>query len=202
MAITTLVFDFGNVLGFFDQVRAIRQLSMLTDVSAAVIRERLFTSELEDAYESGRISTPELLKHARQLCGFRGSDEDIESAFANMFWPNYGVCQLVPGLKPRYQLFLLSNTNDMHCRRFRRQFADTLAHFDGLFFSHELGMRKPHPGIYHHCLRRMRCRPADCVFIDDSPANIDAARACGWHGIVYTDYDGLRREFAKLDILV
>jgi glucose-1-phosphatase len=202
MAITTVVFDFGNVLGFFDHWRALRQLSALTDVSAEAIRERLFTSDLEDAYESGRISTPELLTYARRLCGFRCSDADIETSFANMFWPNKELCRLVPGLKPRYQLFLLSNTNDMHCRWFRRQFAETLAHFDGLFFSHEVGMRKPHPEIYQHCLVRMKCRPEQCVFIDDVPANIDAARACGWHGIVYTDYDTLRRELAQLDIMV
>jgi putative hydrolase of the HAD superfamily len=202
MAITTVVFDFGNVLGFFDYWRAIHQLARLTDVSAETIRERLFTSDLEDAYETGRITTPDMLARARQLCGFRGSDAAIESAFADMFWPNNEVCQLVPALKPRYQLFLLSNTNDMHCRWFRRQFAETLAHFGGLFFSHELGIRKPNPQIYEHCLRRMECRPAECVFIDDAPANIDAARACGWQGIVYTDYDSLRRELAELDIII
>ena len=202
MAITTLVFDFGNVIGFFDHWIAIRQLASLMDLSAETIRERLFTAELEDGYESGRLSTPDVLRRVRQLCGFRGSDAEIESAFADMFWPNEEVCRLVPALKPRYQLFLLSNTNDMHCRWFRRQFAETLAHFDALFFSHEIGICKPHQAIYEHCLRRMKCRPAECVFIDDLPANIAAARTCGWHGIVYTDFPALSRELSRFDVTV
>src|SRR5437870_1639456 len=101
MAITTLVFDFGNVLGLFDFGRAIQQLAALTDLTPADIRERLFTAELEDAYESGRISTPDLLVHARKVCGFRGGDADIEAAFADMFWPNEELCRLVPSLRPR-----------------------------------------------------------------------------------------------------
>ncbi len=28
-------------------------------------------------------------------------------------------------------------------------------------------------------------RPSECLFIDDLPANIEAAQACGWQGIVY-----------------
>ena len=202
MGITTLVFDFGNVIGFFDHWRAIRQLARLTEVSPEIIRDRLFTSELEETYESGRIRTPELLARARSLCDFRGSDADIEHAFADMFWPNEDVCQLVPTLKPRYRLFVLSNTNDMHSRWFRRLFAGTLAHFDGLFFSHEIGMRKPEIGIYEHALRRMECRPNECVFIDDLPANIAAARAGGWHGIVYTDFAALRSSLSELRIAV
>jgi putative hydrolase of the HAD superfamily len=202
MAITTIVFDFGNVIGFFSHWRAIHQLARLTDISPEAIRERLFTDELEESYESGRIRTPDLLAHARNLCGFRGSDAEIETAFADMFWPNEVVCRLVPALKQRYRLFLLSNTNDMHCRWFRRQFAGTLAHFDSLFFSHEVGIRKPLAGIYEHALQRMECRPQECVFIDDMPPNIAAAQARGWHGIVYTDNTALHRSFAELKITV
>jgi putative hydrolase of the HAD superfamily len=202
MAITTVVFDFGNVIGFFDYARAIEQMARHAEISADAIRERLFTAELEDAYETGRMSTAELLAHARALCGFRCPDAEIESAFADMFWPNEDVCRLVPVLKLRYRLFLLSNTNDMHCRWFRRQFAETLNHFDGLVFSHEVGICKPHRGIYDRCLQLMGCRPSECVFIDDIPRNIAAARECGWHGIVYTNADALCRDLAELGVAV
>jgi putative hydrolase of the HAD superfamily len=201
MAINTIIFDFGNVIGFFSHMRAVQQLAQLTEISPDLIRRRLFTSELETEYESGRITTPELLAHARRLCELRGSDADIESAFADMFWPNEAVCRLIPTLKKSYRLFLLSNTNDMHCRWFCRQFAETLGHFDGLFFSHEVGICKPLTGIYEHAIRGMECLPQECVFIDDMPPNIAAARACGWHGIVYTDYDSLRGELRQLKIL-
>ncbi len=107
---------------------------------------------------------------------------------------------LVPALKPRYRLLLLSNTNELHAIQFRRQFADTLAHFDGLILSHEVGLRKPCAGIYMHCHKLADCEPSQCLFIDDLPANIDAARACGWQGIVYHPGLDLCRELKKLGV--
>jgi putative hydrolase of the HAD superfamily len=202
MAIRTVVFDFGNVIGFFDHRIAIDNLAMHAGLPAETIRQCLFTDELEDAYESGRLSTPDLLQYARQTCGFRCSDEDLITAIGDMFWPNEDICALLPRLKSHYRLVLLSNTNDIHSRYFRLQFAEHLSHFDALVLSHEVGIRKPTLAIYEHCLGLAGCAPSECVFIDDLAANIAAARACGWHGIVYTDIDALRREFEALGIVV
>ena len=119
-----------------------------------------------------------------------------------MFTPNPDVCPLPALLKPRYRLVLLSNTNDLHARQFLRQFADVLAPFDALVLSHEVHVRKPDPRIYEHC-RRVAGRPAaECLFIDDLPSNVEAARACGWQGIVYRRGDDLRRALAEAGVVV
>ena len=71
-----------------------------------------------------------------------------------MFTPNKAVCDLMPApVKRRYRLLLLSNTNELHSRQFRGQFAEVLDRFDRLFLSHEMGLRKPDPRIYRHCRR-------------------------------------------------
>jgi putative hydrolase of the HAD superfamily len=200
MRIKTLVFDFGNVLGLFDHRIVVERLSRLANLPPQMIRRWLLTEELEDAYESGRLSTAELLQYGRRTCGFRCSDDELRLAIADMFWRNDAVCDLLPGLKDRYRLLLLSNTNEIHSKHFRRQFADDLRFFDAMVLSHEVGIRKPHPDVYGHCLKLAACAPSECVFIDDLPANITAARACGWHGIVYTSIENLRRDFAELGV--
>ncbi len=40
---------------------------------------------------------------------------------------------------------------------------------------------KPNPEIYALMARRMALPPAALFFLDDTQANVDAARACGWH---------------------
>jgi putative hydrolase of the HAD superfamily len=95
---------------------------------------------------------------------------------------------------------LLSNTNELHAAHFRKQFADTLAHFDALVLSHEVGLRKPSPDIYSHCHTIAGSTPGQCLFIDDLLANVEAARACGWHAILYHRGLDLRRELHKLGI--
>ncbi|MDO5529176.1 MAG: HAD-IA family hydrolase [Paracoccus sp. (in: a-proteobacteria)] len=43
--------------------------------------------------------------------------------------------------------------------------------------------------------------PAETLFIDDSAKNIDAARAEGWDGILFTSPEALRAELAARGLL-
>jgi putative hydrolase of the HAD superfamily len=88
---------------------------------------------------------------------------------------------------------LLSNTNDLHSRKFRVQFAEPLALFKHLVLSHEVGQRKPLPEVYGHAVKLAGCAPRELLFVDDMPENVAAARAAGWNGIVFTSVDELRR---------
>jgi FMN phosphatase YigB (HAD superfamily) len=197
MSITTVVFDFGNVLGFFSHKKAAEQLAAYSPVSAEAIGAYLFGGRLEDDYEAGRLATPVLMALVRETFRVSCSDEQFAAAFGDMFTPNPDVCALVPLLKPRYRLLLLSNTNDLHARWFLAQFQGTLAHFDEVVLSYQVGVRKPDPRIYAHC-QRLAGRPAaECLFIDDLPANVQAARACGWQGLVYERGCDLRRALAE-----
>src|SRR5262245_31789370 len=132
MNITTVVFDFGNVLGFFSHQKAAEALARYTHLSPDEIRASYVATELEDEYEAGRISTEEFRRQVTAACALRCTPEQFDRAVADMFTPNADVCRLVPRLKPAQRLVLLSNTNELHAAWFRRQFAGTLAHFDAL----------------------------------------------------------------------
>jgi putative hydrolase of the HAD superfamily len=200
MSIRTIAFDFGKVVGFFDHRRAIDRLAAYTPLSADEVYAYVIGGELEDAYESGRITTPDFLRQVRQACRYRCSEEVLGATLADVFWPNPDVCALVPRLKLRYRLLLGSNTNELHARHFCRQFADTFRHFDHLVFSHEIGARKPRAPFFQHCLKLAGCRPEECLFIDDLPENVAGARACGWRGIVYAGFKELTGQLAEWDI--
>lgn len=200
--IRALVFDFGNVVGFFSHRRTTERLLPHVDLPFEELHRRLFAAELEDAFEAGRLSAAELLRRVRASCGFRCSDDEVRAAYADIFWPNPAVCDLVPRLAGRYRLFLLSNTNEIHAAHYRRQFAPTFEHFDALVLSHEVGLRKPASEIYRHCERLAGCAPAECLFLDDLPANVAGAEACGWRGIVYRPCDDLLARLAAFGVHV
>ena len=50
--------------------------------------------------------------------------------------------------------------------------------------SSAVGMRKPNPAIFHHTLDELGVGAAAAVFVDDTPANVDAAREVGMHGVL------------------
>jgi FMN phosphatase YigB (HAD superfamily) len=198
----SIVFDFGNVVGFFDHALTLRRLAPHTDMPSRTMRELIYDGDLEDAYEAGRITSREFLSQFRQLCRLRCDEDTIAAAFVDVFQPNLPLCNLLPALKKRYRLFLGSNTNELHSLHYRRQFAEHLKFFDGLVLSHEIGARKPSPLFFEHCWRLAECPARACVFVDDLPANIEGARRCGWQGILFTDLDNLKEQLAGLGIVI
>src|SRR3954466_1630957 len=102
--IQTIIFDFGNVIGFFDRRRITRRLARETGVPEEVLQAHLLNATLEDDYESGRISSAEFLCRARAAIGGDVPEPLLTEAFSDIFWPNPEVCELVRRLKGRYRL--------------------------------------------------------------------------------------------------
>jgi putative hydrolase of the HAD superfamily len=183
----TVVFDFGNVIAFFDHQRAVSRLAPFTDLPPAELTLQLYGSPIEDQYERGLIPTAEYVRlaklHGRLTC----SDAEFLAAFVDIFWRNDAVCDLIPRLAGNNRLILASNTNDAHFTKFTAQFADVLQekHFARLCTSHFAHARKPEPAYFAYAQRHALADPADCVFVDDLAANVEAARRHGWRGIVY-----------------
>jgi len=73
----------------------------------------------------------------------------------------------------------------------RRRFA-FFELFDGIVVSGEVRLVKPDPAIFLHFLERHGLVAGECVFIDDSPVNVAAARRLGFHGIDFAGAADLR----------
>lgn len=90
-------------------------------------------------------------------------------------------------------LGLLSNIPQELAARFEERHAHVFALFPVLGLSCRIGRAKPEADAYHWCLERMGF-PADGVlFVDDNRANVEAARALGLRGHVFTSAADLRR---------
>jgi putative hydrolase of the HAD superfamily len=202
MMIRTILFDFGNVIGFFDHRRAIKKLLRHTDMPAAELTLVLYGGTLEDDFELGRISTTEYFDAVRADGRLTCGREEFVSAFVDIFWENTPVTALIPRLKKNYRLVLASNTNDAHFTHYRRQFEHVLGHFDHLVVSHEIQARKPHREFYERCHAFAQCEPGECLFIDDLPSNISSAQAFGWKGIVLTSPEELIAGIKLLEVSV
>jgi FMN phosphatase YigB (HAD superfamily) len=180
-----IIFDFGNVLGFFDHAKTLRRLEAYTDMCVEDMFAAVYAGRLEDDFESGRLSIEEFLSTFRKTCRLRCDNAVIAGAVADIFEPNPEICSLIPRLKTRYRLLLGSNTNALHSRHFLKQFQEILSLFSAVVLSHDIGVRKPQAGFFQHCQILAGCLPAECLFIDDLPANIEGARAAGLQGTVY-----------------
>ena len=58
---------------------------------------------------------------------------------------------------------------------------------DDIVYSHEVGLAKPDPAAYELATRRLSVKPHEVLFLDDVEANVEAARAFGWHAVRHVD---------------
>lgn len=95
-----------------------------------------------------------------------------------------------------YRLALLTNNVREWRPRWRAQLpVDEL--FSVVVDSHEEGVRKPDPRIYRILLERLAAAPHECLFVDDTKENCDAATALGIHSVLFTDTDTTVRALAE-----
>ncbi len=199
-----LIFDFGNVVAFFDYRRACEHFGARVGLTGDALLERVKSlgfTPLVQRYESGKMSAEEFSREMCALAGIEMAHPEFASTWGDIFWLNEPVAELITHLKREgYSLVLGSNTNDIHAAQFRQQFAATLAHFDHLILSYEVGHLKPSANFYKACVAATGLPANSCVFIDDLPENVEGARAAGLKGIVYRDDPSLIAELQKLGV--
>jgi len=184
----TLLLDFGNVVAFFDHRRASRQLAALAaaPTSESQVFDRVFASPLEPDLDRGRIPTPEFLRLLRRHLDLSASDDAIATAWCDIFRPNEELIAQLPRLRPLvHRLVLASNTNELHFQWIARQFAAPLALFDELVLSFRVGARKPEEAFFRRCVEAAGVPASRCVFVDDKPEFVEAARNAGMAGLLY-----------------
>lgn len=191
-----LIFDFGNVVAFFDYTRAAEALARPRGLDGATLLARAREAGLAGAvreFESGRISDRAFAREASAMLGIDVVEfDEFATAWADVFWLNEPVGRLVADLKARgHRLVLGSNTNPIHADHFRRLLAPTLGHFDRLVLSYQVGAYKPEAPFYHACAEAAGRPAGECVFIDDLPENVEGARAAGMEALLFTDEPNL-----------
>jgi glucose-1-phosphatase len=199
----TIFIDFGNVIGYFDHMRAVQPLSRSSPFDPVTLEKMLYGGSEEDAYEAGKLTTNQYVEFALKAGQFTISAETFLFHFADIFTPNPDVCELIPALAKNYRLVLASNTNDAHYRKYSAMFESELSHFSALCPSHWLGHRKPKPEYYLAANREANAAPQECLFIDDIPKNIDAAiNTVSWQGLCYRPGDILRERLKEYGVKV
>jgi putative hydrolase of the HAD superfamily len=190
-----LIFDFGNVVGYFDYLRACERFAGYLEMSGPAFRDLLVDRgfpRLLAAFESGRIAPDAFAASVMELSGIQLPYDAFVRAWEDIFWPNESVARLVAFLKSKeYAIYLGSNTNLLHARFYRRQFAETLDLFDGFILSYEVGHLKPAREFFDACVEAAGVPARSCVFIDDIDENVEGARQAGLTAIQYVDTPAL-----------
>lgn len=146
---------------------------------------QLGQTDLFDKFEVGAIDREEFIAGIQAVAPVALTEEQIVHAWNAMLldFPLRRL-QLLQQLRLYYDLFLLSNTNEIHEEEFNRALMSSrgmpslAVFFDKVYFSHRVGMRKPNREIFQMILDN-GLKPEHTLFIDDSPQHIATAKEMG-----------------------
>ena len=137
---------------------------------------------------SGRCAYDEWCARFQASTGMSQADFD---AYMAAFWdiymgnPNDELIAYFRALRPRYRTAILSNSF-VGAREHEEERYGFTSMVELAIYSHEEGIHKPDPRIFAIAAERLGIPPAEIVFLDDLPANVDAARACGLQAVLFT----------------
>lgn len=186
--IKNIVFDFGGVLLDLDYERTFQALSSLMGMplDRNGLPEELAT--VFTKYEKGQLQTETFMwniqKHAAKQ--ITEPHKIIKAWNAMLLGWNAERLPWLLNLQGQYRTFILSNTNELHIQWVRRDlkskhsvenFEET--YFEHVYYSHDMGMRKPDAEIYQAVLADRDLVAAETLFVDDTYANVLAAQAVG-----------------------
>ncbi len=194
--IDSIIFDLGGVILNLRHANTIEAFSSLCGVDSCQVAVQYSQSSLFDDYEMGRISSAEFRDGIRTLLDVNCSDREIDDAWNAMLIdiPKERV-ELLKTLKTQKQIFLLSNTNEIHRTRiesifaksYGREFENLSALFDQAYFSYLMSERKPNPSIFQRVIDEHNLDPSRTLFIDDTAQYIEGAKTTGLQTIHLTN---------------
>ena len=189
--IKAILFDLGGVIVPFDFKRIYPIMAPLLSYPVAEVTSRIRTTDLVQRFESGLVP-PE--RFVQELCALLEMNIAYD-AFCEMWGSVFTAGSLIPesllaGLRGRYRLVLLSNTNPIHFNMIRANYR-MLRHFHDFVLSYEVGALKPSSKIYAEAAQRAGCTPDECFFIDDMLVNVEGARHCGMDAVQFQNAEQL-----------
>lgn len=182
-----LVMDLGGVTCRWLPERRLAALSQLSGLPMSTIDQHVFESGFDDAGERGGFDLAEFtatLGSVLGLDGVAGARDELRAAWAQAFEPDHAVLRLVQSTPVRTALF--TNNGPLLEACLQAELSDVGQAFGELLFSWRLGCTKPDPDAFVRATEVLGVEPGEIVFVDDSEANVAAARTAGWDPIGFT----------------
>jgi len=203
--IKNIIFDYGNVIFNIDFTKVQQAWQKLGIDNADAFYGHKHQDPVFNLLERGEISNADFRNRIRELSEKPElTDEQIDDAWNAIFVGiPAGNHELLLQVKKQYRTFLLSNINAIHYDYVHQYLKSEFnvdnndQFFEKVYYSHLTGKRKPEPAIFEQVLHENNLKPAETLFIDDSPQHLETAKALGMQTFLMTAPDTIQKFFKR-----
>ncbi len=190
------IFDFFGVMASFDNDIVYARLAKHCRNQAEAFKNiNGFESRREVI--TGQLTLPQIYDGLVEAHGLSLDYAGFQCAWLEPYsTPIPGMAELVKALTPNHKVLLLSNVDRYYWDAIRTAHPESEC-FDALLLSCDLGMAKPDREIFLHASAVAGAAPSRCFFIDDTLANVEAARTLGFEAHWFKGVPGLLNELKQ-----
>lgn len=205
--IKNIVFDLGGVIINLDITKTIKEFNQFSQVPFESVYTQLEQNPIFDLFDKGQISELDFFNQLTSAVNTKANYSQMVNAWNAMLldFPTHRL-QLLKDLKPKYKLFLLSNTNETHITEFENQLHQTHGYpnlnsfFEKVYYSCRIGMRKPDTEIFKFVLNQNQLIASETIFIDDSPQHVKGAESSGIKGYLLNQNRDIKELIEELNL--
>ena len=184
--VKNIIFDLGGVILNIDYNITAKAFQNLGIEEYNELYTQFNQIDIFDKLEKGEIKPSFFYNKIRELAKKDFTDKQIQNAW-NAMLLDFPIkrLELLQQLKLRYNIYLCSNTNEIHLKHYNNTLKQTFGInnlsdiFIKEYYSHEVGMRKPNSDIFELIIKENNLKPTETMFIDDSPQHIEGASKVG-----------------------
>lgn len=197
--IDTIIMDIGNVLAQYRWKDYLRSFSF-SEETFQKLSKAIFLSPAWDEFDRGAKSDEEILqmidKNAPELQ--KEISMVLSPKWKDLVWEYDFSEQWIKELKGKgYRVLVLSNYGKTLFGLAKENFR-FLKWVDGGVISYEIKHIKPEREIFDALIQKYHVVPRQSVFLDDLPANTEAAARLGFHTVTVTSHEAAVKELARL----
>lgn len=191
-SVKAILFDLGGVLINIDYQRTRVSFEKIGIENFDELFSQAQQDHLFDDYETGKISSFHFINCILDLLPKGSNANQVVSAWNAMIldFPLQRL-QLLEKTSKNHPIYLLSNANDLHMEKVRRELKKNSEKeledfFKTVFLSQSIGLRKPTKEVFIYVSEQMGFQPNEILFIDDSLQHIESAKILGFQTIHLT----------------
>lgn len=184
--IKNIIFDFGGVLFNINYNHTIEAFKKIGLTHFENIFSQFEASEIAQDVETGKITAEQFYTAIQSAIGKPIAEETILNAWNAMLLSfRKESLEYLKTLSKKYNLYLLSNTNQIHYDAFIKMLHEETDYeslesfFTMAYYSHIIHLRKPNIDIYEFVLKDANIKAEETLFIDDTSINLTAAGKLG-----------------------
>jgi putative hydrolase of the HAD superfamily len=202
--IRAILLDYGEVLCQRPKAEALHDMASELGMDPARFIQLYGTRR--DPYDQGVMSPEEYWNDFARRIGVKVDAKTIGRLrkLDTEMWSVTcaGMTEWVGMLKDAGVITALLSNMQHDMGAYARKNFEWFGTFDHQFLSCEVGLIKPDPAIFKHCIERMGVPARETLFIDDREPNVNSARAVGIRAIQFQNVEQLRQELSEIPFKV